>query len=76
LALRKAIVVTRAERIAEFTTDKEPEPGIPLELLCQDHNGTYALPFPCCRAEHDWRNQATGKSIEAEVLGWRVWTTR
>jgi hypothetical protein len=66
-------LVTRAVRIAEFTTDKEPVPGISLELLCQDHNGTYALPFPCLRVGREWHNQGTGEAIEAEILGWRVW---
>jgi hypothetical protein len=66
-------LVTRAVRIAEFTTDKEPEPGIALELLCQDHVGTYALPFPCRRVAGQWRNQRTGQIIEVAIVGWRTW---
>ncbi len=69
-------MVTRAVRIAEFTTDKEPEVGIALELLCQDHNGTYALPFPCRRVVHEWHNQVTKEVIEAEIRGWSVWKGR
>jgi hypothetical protein len=40
------------------------------ELLCQDHVGTYVLPF-LCRWDGAWRNGATGGVIAAEVLGWR-----
>ena len=69
-------MVTRAVRIAEFTTDKEPEAGIALELLCQDHNGTYVLPFPSCRVGGAWYNQNTREIIEAEILGWRIWKGR
>ncbi len=69
-------MVTRAVRIAEFTTGNEPEPGATLELLCQDHNGTYVLPFPCRRVGGEWHNQSTGEAIEAEILGWRVWKER
>ncbi len=68
--------MTRAERIADFAKDKEPEPGINAELLCEDHNGTYALPFPCDRVGGAWRNQGTGEIIEAEIIAWRVWTGR
>jgi hypothetical protein len=67
------ILVTRAVRIAEFTTDKEPEHDIALELLCQDHVGTYALPFPCRRVTGHWRNQRTGQLIEVAIVGWRLW---
>lgn len=42
-------MATRAERLAEFTTDKEPQPGSEVELLCEDHNATYVLPFSCQR---------------------------
>ncbi len=69
-------MATRAALIAEFKTDMEPEAGIALELLCQDHNGTYALPFPCRRVESEWRNEGTGEVIEAEILGWRIWQGR
>lgn len=69
-------MVTREVRIAEFTTGKQPESNVALELLCQDHNGTYTLPFPCRRIDHEWRNQVTGEVIAAEILGWRIWNPR
>jgi hypothetical protein len=66
-------MVTRTERLAEFATDEEPQPGFEVELLCEDHNGTYVLPFPCHRTEGAWRNRRTGENVQAEVLGWRAW---
>ncbi len=66
-------MVTREVRIAEFTTDEEPRPTDEVELLCEDHRGTYVLPFPCRRSEHTWWNKQTGEKVEAEVLGWRPW---
>lgn|GEM_PF-1622385 len=69
-------MATRAERLAGFTTDREPQPGCDVELLCEDHNGTYVLPFPCRRAEGTWLNPKTGENVEAEVLGWRAWEER
>ncbi len=44
-------MATRVERLAEYTTDRQPRPGSKVELLCEDHRGTYVLPFPCHRAE-------------------------
>jgi hypothetical protein len=44
-------MATRVERLAEYTTDREPRRGSKVELLCEDHRGTYVLPFPCHRAE-------------------------
>ncbi len=66
-------MVTRAERLSEFTTGQEPHLNFEVELLCQDHNGTYVLPFPCRRTEGAWLNTATGEDLEVEVIGGRVW---
>lgn len=66
-------MTTRDERLAEFTIIVEPPAAADLELLCEDHVGTYSLPFPCRRAEGAWRNARTGQVLEAEVLGWRRW---
>jgi hypothetical protein len=64
-------VATREQRLAQFATDREPAPGIPVEVLCQDHVGTYVLPFPCTWADGAWRNAGTGERIESDVIGWR-----
>jgi hypothetical protein len=63
-------MVTRSERLSGFSTEAALE-DIPLELLCEDHRGTYVLPYPCIRSATGWRNAATTDRIEAEVIGWR-----
>jgi len=64
-------MVTRNLRIADFIANEHPSQGTFVELLCEDHIGTYVLPF-LCRFEPDgWRNAATGEPIEIAVLGWR-----
>ena len=42
-----------------------------MELLCEDHNGTYVLPFPCLWVDGVWRSTSTDLRIEAKVIGWR-----
>jgi hypothetical protein len=37
-------MATREHRVAEFSTGT-PTDGLPVELLCQDHAGTYVLPL-------------------------------
>lgn len=66
-------MATRAQRLAEFKTNEQPQTGFDVELLCEDHNGTYVLPFPCYRAEGEWRNTKTGENVQADVIGWRAW---
>jgi hypothetical protein len=66
-------MATRVGRLAEFTTEEEPQSGSDVELLCEDHNGTYVLPFPCHRSDGVWRNTRTGENVQAEVVGWRSW---
>jgi hypothetical protein len=64
---------TRSQRIAEFTTNDEPPSGCEVELLCEDHVGTYLLPFPCRRDNGAWFNTRTGEELQAAILGWRLW---
>ena len=71
----------RAERIAEFTSDRPPAKGVKVQLLCEDHVGTYMLPFLCLWTETGWANAATRDSVGADVLGWRppqvpTWSSR
>jgi hypothetical protein len=40
-------------------------------LLCEDHNGTYVIPFPCCWVDGAWRSIRSNRQIEANVIGWR-----
>jgi hypothetical protein len=64
-------MVTRAERLRQFITDTDPTPGTLVEVLCQDHVGTYRLPFLCRSTPEGLRNERTGELIEGQVVGWR-----
>ena len=65
-------MATRQKRIDEFTHDGAPPADQPLEILCEDHVGTYLVPFPCRWTGDDWANADTGERIEAVVIGWRT----
>jgi hypothetical protein len=64
-------MATRQERLDAFVGEGEPSPEQPVELLCEDHVGTYVLPFLCRRVGGDWINAGTGGRIAATVVGWR-----
>ena len=67
----QAAKANRQQRLDEFGEGGEPPAGEPVELLCEDHVGTYVLPFPCRWMDGAWRNFASGQPIEARVVGWR-----
>jgi hypothetical protein len=46
-------------------------PDQPLEILCEDHIGTYLIPFLCQWSDGTWQNAKIRRSIEAAVIGWR-----
>jgi hypothetical protein len=64
-------MITCAERLAGFTTDVDPAPESLVEVLCENHVGTYLLPFLCRLAPEGFRNARTGELIEGRVGGWR-----
>ena len=70
--LIKSTMVTRQARIDDFTHEGTPPPGQGLELLCEDHVGTYVIPFLCRWNNGVWQSVASGRRIEATVVGWRV----
>jgi hypothetical protein len=39
--------------------------------LCEDHVGTYVIPFLCQWTEGTWQNAKTRRRIEVAVIGWR-----
>jgi hypothetical protein len=41
-------------------------------VLCEDHSGTYQLPFACRFINGAWRNHESGGTVEATVVGWRL----
>jgi hypothetical protein len=61
----------RQERIDAFIHEGSPPIGEPLEILCEDHVGTYVIPFLCQWTEGAWQNVKTRRRIEAVVIGWR-----
>jgi hypothetical protein len=65
-----------SERLAQFITDREAPDGTAVEALCQDHVGTYVLPFPCRRDGPDWFNCVTSTALDCDVIGWREWQER
>ena len=64
-------MVTRRERIDAFTHQSVPPANQPLEVLCEDHVGTYVVPFLCRWSSGAWHSVDTSKPIEATVVGWR-----
>jgi hypothetical protein len=64
-------MATRQRRLNEFEQGVPPS-SRPLELLCEDHNGTYLLPYTCHWIDGAWCNSVTRNIIEGKVVGWRV----
>lgn len=65
-------MATREQRLADFIAEGAPPTGVPCQLLCEDHVGTYTLPFVCRFEEGRWINVKTGLPIDARVIGWRA----
>ena len=65
-------MATRERRLAEFNGSGEPPPDQPVQVLCEDHSGTYQLPFTCRWVAGEWRNSVSGDIVEATVVGWRL----
>jgi hypothetical protein len=64
-------MVTRAERLRNFIIDADPPNGTVVEVLCEDHVGTYLLRFLGRSTPEGLRNEGTGELIEVRVVGWR-----
>jgi hypothetical protein len=64
-------MVTRERRLAEFDGLGAPPPDRAVEVLCEDHSGTYLLPFACRFTAGQWLNDESGGTLEATVVGWR-----
>ena len=65
-------MATRQQRLNDFVTEGEPPVDQSVELLCEDHNGTYVLPFLSRWVAGAWCNDETGAAVEVDVLGWRT----
>jgi hypothetical protein len=49
-------MAARQERIDAFIHEESPPADQPLEILCEDHVGTYVIPFLCQWTEGSWQN--------------------
>jgi hypothetical protein len=65
-------MATRERRLAEFNGNGQPPATEPVQVLCEDHSGTYQLPFACRWVDGEWRNHESGGTVEATVVGWRL----
>jgi hypothetical protein len=65
-------MATRSARLDEFITTEAPSLGTLVELLCEDHVGTYLLPYLCECTVEGFRHQQTRELIQARVVGWRI----
>jgi hypothetical protein len=66
------LMTTRQQRMDAFVHEGDPPADQPLELLCEDHIGTYLIPFMCRWTSPDWQSAETGERIQATVIGWRA----
>jgi hypothetical protein len=62
----------RQRRLADFAGEGMPPPGKACQLLCEDHVGTYILPYLCHWSGGTWRNVSTEEPVKGGVVGWRV----
>jgi hypothetical protein len=65
-------MATRERRLAEFDGAGVPPAGLPVQVLCEDHSGTYQLPFACDFHDGRWHNHVSGGTLDATVVAWRM----
>ena len=68
-------MATRDRRLAEFNGSGDPPPDQAVQVLCEDQSGTYQLPFACRWVNGEWRNNESGSTVQATVVGWRLLRT-
>jgi len=64
-------MATRQQRLDAFIHEGDPPADQPLELLCEDHVGTYVIPFPCRWTGDQWQSMGTAERVQVTVIGWR-----
>ena len=57
-------MVTRQDRLNDFTVEGVPPTDQPMEVLCEDKSGTYALPYACRWADGLGSTATVGVAIE------------
>ena len=61
-----------ATALDRISGESAPPADKACELLCEDHVGTYRLPYLCCWVKGTWRSVKTGEPVKAGVVGWRA----
>jgi hypothetical protein len=64
-------MTTRLERLSEFSQG-EPPASDAVQLLGEDHAGTYLIPSLCRWVDGKWVTAERGTAITAKVAGWRA----
>ena len=64
-------MTTRMQRIHDFS-QAEPPAGEAVQLLGEDHAGTYLIPSLCRWEDGKWVTAERGTTITAKVVGWRA----
>ena len=59
-------MATRSFRLSEFS-QSAPETNEPVEVLCEDHNGTYLVPYYSGWCNSKWHNC---KTVNRLLLRW------
>jgi len=59
----------RQRRLAVFPGEGTPPIGQACQLLCEDHVGTYTLPYLCRWSDGTWRNASTAEPVKSGVVG-------
>src|SRR4051794_35095420 len=59
-------MVTRHSRISQFTTDAHPPKEALVEVLCEDHRGTYVVPFACRYDDAGWRRSVLSDRLDRD----------
>jgi hypothetical protein len=67
-------VAARQQRLAAFPGEGDPPADVACQLLCEDHVGTYTLPYLCHWSDGAWRSVEKGEAVMAGVVAWRVAT--
>jgi hypothetical protein len=65
-------IASRQRRLADFPGEGTPPRDTTCELLCEDHVGTYTLPYLCHWSGGTWRSVGTEEPVKAGVVGWRA----
>jgi hypothetical protein len=64
--------LARQKRLDDYPGEGTPPGSRACELLCEDHVGTYELPYACHWSGGAWRNLKTDEPVMGGVVAWRI----